>query len=499
MDDAVRMRGVERRRSLREPVERAADGLRSFALEAIGQRPAGEVFHHDVRPAFVLADVEDRDRARRVREPCDSERLAGEATPDRLVVGEPAGEQLDGDDTAEVGVLGPVDLSHAAACDQLRIPVALGKSTLAHHDRLPRVPPPETRESSVRRVERFGKEVLDAGLLPLASTAVDHAATAHCPHWTRSRVRGLRARRRPRTRAHHAGRRDRDDVPRQRPRLGPRRRDEPVRRPRLRPGGLDARADPRPLLHRSRARLLTRRACPRPRRRGEGRRHRPLRGPVPGPRRVREDVSAARRPGDARAEAPRDGERDADRARGADPLPARHGSARGRRPAVPWPDHGHGHGPEARRDQRRRARAVPPGRDRAGDAEFLAGRGVEGTGSRRALVRARAPADRQDLRPLRRRAQPGLRRARRRAPAHDRRRPVDQGPGAALGGEADRRALPLDLRRLDARRGRGLRQAGPVSRRRRRPAQRALARASLGADPGGGEHAPQGPRLCARR
>jgi hypothetical protein len=111
----------------------------------------------------------------------------------------------------------------------------------------------------------------------------------------------------------------------------------------------------------------------------------------------------------------------------------------------------------------------------------VAGRGAEGTGGRRPLVCARAPPEREAVRPLRRRAQPGLRRGRRRASAHERGRPGDEGRGAALGGQADRRALPLDLGRHDPRRRGGLRQARALSRRRRRPAQRALARPPVGA------------------
>ena len=183
----------------------------------------------------------------------------------------------------------------------------------------------------------------------------------------------------------------------------------------------------------------------------------------------------------ARAEAVGDRERRADRARRADPLPSRHRAARAR-PSLPGPDRGRRHGPEAERRQRRRARAVPPGRRAAGDAERLARRGVEGTGRRGSLVRPLAPGQRQDLRSLRRRSQPGLRRHRRREPAHDGRGPGDEGRGAPLGRQADRRALPFDLGRQDGGGSRGLRKARSVSRLGRRPAQRSLARRSLGAD-----------------
>ena len=144
MDDPMGVGRIERRRGLVEPVERAADGLRPLALEAIGQRSPGEVLHHDVGAPAVLADVEDRDCARGVRQSGDGERLTREAAADRIVVGETAREQLDRDDAREVGVLGPVNLAHAPACDQLRVLVALGKPALVHHDGVPRAGPQKT-------------------------------------------------------------------------------------------------------------------------------------------------------------------------------------------------------------------------------------------------------------------------------------------------------------------------------------------------------------------
>ena len=69
-----------------------------------------------------------------------------------------------------------------------------------------------------------------------------------------------------------------------------------------------------------------------------------------------------------------------------------------------------------------------------------------------------------------------------REPAHDRRGPGDDGGSAALGRQADRRALPFDLGREDVGRSRGLRKGRALSRLRRRSAQRSLAAQSLGAD-----------------
>ena len=190
-------------------------------------------------------------------------------------------------------------------------------------------------------------------------------------------------------------------------------------------------------------------------------------GSVSGARRLRQDLSAAGRRRPARAEAADRDQRDADRARRPDPLPAGHGAARAR-PALPRPGRRLGDGAEAGRGQRPRPRGLPPGRRLAGDAERVAGRGAEGTGRRRTVIRARAPGERQGVRPLRRRAQPGLRRDPRRAPTHHRSRAGDKGRGAAVAGQADRRPLPLDLGRYDARRCGGLRHARALSRRGRR-------------------------------
>ena len=132
MDDAVRVRRVERRRGLCEPGERAAGRLRALVREPVGERAAGEVLHHDVRAPLVLADVEDRDRVRRVREPRRRQRLAREAPADRLVVRVVLGQHLDRDVAAELGVLGAVDLAHAAARDPLGLPVRVGKVALVH-------------------------------------------------------------------------------------------------------------------------------------------------------------------------------------------------------------------------------------------------------------------------------------------------------------------------------------------------------------------------------
>ena len=93
----------------------------------------------------------------------------------------------------------------------------------------------------------------------------------------------------------------------------------------------------------------------------------------------------------ARAEAARDRQRHADRARRAAPLPPGHGAARAR-PALPRPDRGLGRrARSSTRSTSSGSRQYLAGRRRAGDAERLARRGAEGAGRRGALVRARAP------------------------------------------------------------------------------------------------------------
>src|SRR5689334_5254664 len=59
VDDALRMRRVERIGQLDGDVEQVLDFQRS-AVDAIAEALAPERLHHDVRRALVVADVEDR-------------------------------------------------------------------------------------------------------------------------------------------------------------------------------------------------------------------------------------------------------------------------------------------------------------------------------------------------------------------------------------------------------------------------------------------------------
>ena len=126
VDDAFRVRGVERNRGLLEPVERLT-GVDPAAADAVLERAASEVLHDDERAAFRLADVEDRDDVRTPGEPGRCERLAGEALADTRVLRVALGEDLDGDDAAQQLVGRAVDLAHTARADLLGVAVAIGE------------------------------------------------------------------------------------------------------------------------------------------------------------------------------------------------------------------------------------------------------------------------------------------------------------------------------------------------------------------------------------
>jgi hypothetical protein len=129
--DPARMGGVERASSLFKPLERLLrrDGT---LLEAVVERAAGQVLHHDEGPTAVgLADVEDRDRVRGARQAGGREGLAREAPPNRLVLGEALGEQLDHHLPVEARVGGEQDVAHAAMSD----PAGIAKARREHDHR----------------------------------------------------------------------------------------------------------------------------------------------------------------------------------------------------------------------------------------------------------------------------------------------------------------------------------------------------------------------------
>ena len=200
----------------------------------------------------------------------------------------------------------------------------------------------------------------------------------------RRRVRGCAARARP-------GPSRLADLRGQRPRLGPRDRHEPVGRLRLRQERLHLQADPLALLPdddtragaaaaRPRAageRLAVARGLVRGRFQGQGRRRCHLRGHG-------QQVHAQ-----AEARAPGRRGRQAAAAHRPAHYHGREEPARARRPHVPRDLRGLRRRQQAQDRQHRGARAVPLRRRPGRGARRLAGRGAQGPGRRRPLVRAR--------------------------------------------------------------------------------------------------------------
>jgi hypothetical protein len=151
VDDALLVRGVERTAGCLDPIQRARRRLGALALEAVGDRAAGQVLHDDVRAAVPLADVVDRDGVRRSGHPRGRERLAGEAGAVCVVLGEPLVEELDRDDSPEGRVLGADDLAHAAASERPQVRVALGQHPGA-------IPPSAGRKTPCSMRSGFRKE-----------------------------------------------------------------------------------------------------------------------------------------------------------------------------------------------------------------------------------------------------------------------------------------------------------------------------------------------------
>ena len=112
-------------------------------------------------------------------------------------------------------------------------------------------------------------------------------------------------------------------------------------------------------------------------------------------------------------------------------------------------------------------------------SDWPAGR-TSGPGGRGPLLRAREPRPGTAVRPLRRLAQPGLRRHRRRVAVDERRGRRDERAGRALRGRRRRHALLLDLGRPHRLCSRAARHADPVPRLRRRSLRHDLALPRLG-------------------
>ena len=240
---------------------------------------------------------------------------------------------------------------------------------------------------------------------------------------------------------------DRHHLRDQRPRLGPRRRDEPVGRVRLREARRHLRQDPGPLLPRHDARPLAAREDQRAARRGRGQGGRLLARSIHGQERRRRHPPARGRQLRARLEAldpvrpcpaGRAARGPARLLAGQEPALAEEPLPRLVRCSIGWQ--------EALGDQLGVGGVVRPRRRLQRDAARLAARGGQGPGGRGALVRACASAGRR-VRRLQRHARPGVRRDRRRDADRRPGRARDEAPGAPLRRQGRADVLLLELRR----------------------------------------------------
>ena len=121
--DEARVVGVLERRGRLAPEPGRLVGLEPAApREQVGDRLAVDELHHDVRPALVLARVEDPDDVR-VRQPRREPGLAQEPGAELRVAPEVLGEQLDGDRPVQLLVVGAEDGGHAAVTERPPEPV----------------------------------------------------------------------------------------------------------------------------------------------------------------------------------------------------------------------------------------------------------------------------------------------------------------------------------------------------------------------------------------
>jgi large subunit ribosomal protein L28 len=113
-----------------QPAQRLVAGDRLTGAQAVGDRAARKVLHHDERAVGVLADVVDRDDVRMIRDPRGGAGLALEARPRALVDGVVRRQQLDGHPAAQEEVLGGPHGGHPAVGDVLSDLVAVGQRDL---------------------------------------------------------------------------------------------------------------------------------------------------------------------------------------------------------------------------------------------------------------------------------------------------------------------------------------------------------------------------------
>jgi hypothetical protein len=124
VDDALGVRGAQRRRDLLRDQQDALLGQRALAQQALGERLALEELHHHERPAVAggaeVGDVDDVLVADRGGEP----RLLLEPRDDLILARVLVEQDLDRDALADQRVGGLVDRAHAALADLARDVVA---------------------------------------------------------------------------------------------------------------------------------------------------------------------------------------------------------------------------------------------------------------------------------------------------------------------------------------------------------------------------------------
>ena len=116
VDDVAGVGGAEGAGDLDRVGDRLVDGQAAHAADAVLQRLALDVLEDDVRPAVLLAGVDDADDVR-VGELGDRARLAAEALELVRVRGDLAVHELDRDAALEDGVEGAIDRRHPAGPD----------------------------------------------------------------------------------------------------------------------------------------------------------------------------------------------------------------------------------------------------------------------------------------------------------------------------------------------------------------------------------------------
>ena len=173
------------------------------------------------------------------REPGCGQGLAGEPLADVRVLGVALREHLHGHGAAERRVGRPEDLAHAAR------PIGCApRVPLRQWLRADRTGRGYRRKEERQKPPTTAKYALLAWIFRCVAHSLSSPSPAALAVAAARRGRGLGLQRH----LFHRSRRLRRPLPLQRPRLGPRRRDEPVGRVRLRAARRDVRADPRPLL-----------------------------------------------------------------------------------------------------------------------------------------------------------------------------------------------------------------------------------------------------------